>query len=219
MKLDYYTSDGLLNANKEFDKILYQLKLDKNKGNQALKDVIIAQQSNKRQGNASTKTRAEVSGSGKKPWKQKGTGMARHGSKRSPIWRGGGVAHGPRPSKIYTKKINKKVKLLALKRIFLNRINENCIKIISNFDINNYKSKNLYSIILKIFPNISKNILLIDHIINSQMILSSKNLKNINYKKYSFVNVLDFLKYKNILMTEDSLLKFINERIKININN
>ena len=105
MKLEVYTTDGGNSKKKEF--AIPELEGDK--GLYALKQIILAYQANQRQGCASTKTRAEVRGSGKKPWRQKGTGMARAGSRRSPIWRGGGITFGPRP-RDYSQRLNKKMK-------------------------------------------------------------------------------------------------------------
>jgi large subunit ribosomal protein L4 len=92
-------------------------------------EVVTAQLAAARQGNASTKTRGEVAGGGAKPWRQKGTGRARHGSSRSPIWVGGGVAHGPRPRK-YTKRVNKKVKRVALQSALTDRANLDAVVVV-----------------------------------------------------------------------------------------
>lgn len=92
-----------------------------------LSEVVRAELSNLRQGNAHTKNRGEVSGGGKKPWKQKGTGRARHGSSRSPIWKGGGVTHGPRNTINWHLKINKSARICALKTIMQDRLNDECV--------------------------------------------------------------------------------------------
>jgi large subunit ribosomal protein L4 len=110
MKAPLFTKEGKENGTVELPKTVFDIPLNTN----MLHDVVVAMQSNARAGNAHTKMRGEVSGTGKKPWRQKGTGRARHGSTRSPIWVGGGIAHGPRSEKDYSKKINKKVKRKAL---------------------------------------------------------------------------------------------------------
>ena len=104
MKLKVFNNDGSANGEGDFDIPVFE----DGKGLQAVKEVVVAQAANIRQGSANTKTRGEVRGGGKKPWRQKGTGRARAGSSRSPIWVGGGVVFGPKP-RDYSKKINKKV--------------------------------------------------------------------------------------------------------------
>src|SRR6187200_2646105 len=113
---------------------------DKRKGMQALHDTVVAYRANRRQGNASTKSRAEVAGSGKKLWRQKGTGRARMGSVRSPIWRGGGVVWGPKP-RDYSKKILPKVKSLAFRKALTFRIEDGDVLVTSRFAIADGKTK------------------------------------------------------------------------------
>ena len=107
---------------------------------QAVKEVVVAHQANARQGTHSTKTRGEVRGGGKKPWRQKGTGRARAGSIRSPLWPGGGVVFGPKP-RDYTKKINAKVKALAFSRALFDRATAGEIEVIEQFEVNPVKTK------------------------------------------------------------------------------
>src|SRR4051812_3970940 len=105
------------------------------KGHHAIHTTVVAYQANRRSGTACTKNRSEVSGSGKKPWRQKGTGRARIGSVRAPHWRGGGVVFGPRP-RDYTKKINKKVKQLALRAAITARIGDGDILVVPSLQVN-----------------------------------------------------------------------------------
>lgn len=114
MKLKTYNQNGEESNSVELSDTIFGLPWNGN----LVQQVVVSQQSNVRQGTAHTKTRREVSGGGKKPWRQKGTGRARHGSTRSPIWVGGGVAHGPRTEKNYHKKINKKMAKKALYTVF-----------------------------------------------------------------------------------------------------
>jgi large subunit ribosomal protein L4 len=113
---------------------------EKRKGLQALHETVVAYRSNRRQGNASTKTRADVAGSGKKLWRQKGTGRARMGSARSPIWRGGGVVWGPKP-RDYSKKILPKVKTLAFRKALSCRIEDGDVLVTSDLSIADGKTK------------------------------------------------------------------------------
>nr|YP_009193385.1 ribosomal protein L4 [Nitzschia sp. IriIs04]BAT70310.1 ribosomal protein L4 [Nitzschia sp. IriIs04] len=153
---------------------------------------------------SSTKTKSEVKGGGRKPWKQKGLGRARVGSIRSPLWRGGGITFGPKPKKI-SLKINKKEKQLALQILFYNR--KNNILIIKDIEnhFNEIKTKNC----LKLFNNfnidINKKILIIvsKNLINLK--LSVKNLKNVKLVSFLNLNVLNLLKYKQIIMSLSSL--------------
>ena len=130
MKLTVFSSDGKTSSEKDFADIP---SFEGDKGLQAVKEVIVAINANNRQGTHSTKTRGEVRGGGKKPWRQKGTGRARAGSIRSPLWSGGGVVFGPKP-RDYSKKINAKVKQLAFSRALFDRVVANEIAVIEQFD-------------------------------------------------------------------------------------
>jgi len=206
MKFKYYLPDGTLKGEKEYENIP---EFSDNKGIHALRNVILAYQSNLRQGNASTKSRAQVKGTGKKPWRQKGTGMARHGSKRSPIWRGGGVAFGPN-SRNHYQKINKKVKLLGLKRAFWDFINEGFIGVIESLIVNELKTKSFISILNNIKPKFSKNILFIDSCFEKKVMLSARNISNIFMINLSSLSAWYFVRFKNIIITERAINKFLN---------
>lgn len=157
-----------------------------------------------RQGNASTKTRAEVSGSGKKLWRQKGTGRARIGSIRSPLWRHGGTVHGPKPRK-YDLKINKKEKREALRMAFSQKIKENNLIIIDSMKLENPKTKELTTKLSNF--NLKKSILLVDVDSNKELKLASRNLKKINCLFVNSINAYEVLKHKNLIISKDAILK------------
>nr|UAD88882.1 ribosomal protein L4 [Gracilariopsis chorda] len=168
--------------------------------------ALIQQLHNCRQGNANTKTRSEVQGGGKKPWKQKGTGRARAGSIRSPLWKGGGVIFGPRTIK-YKKKINKKEKKLALRIMLYNKfkntvvieyITDNLQKPSTKFIIKTLKNYNLN-------VNKQKNILIIVRKKTYNLYLSTRNLQNVELIAANHLNIVSLLKADNILMTTDAL--------------
>lgn len=174
--------------------------------------VVKAYRASRRQGTHATKTRAMVSGGGKKPIKQKGTGGARQGSSRSPLMPGGGVAHGPQP-RSYTEKINHKVKSVALKSALKDRFDNNKIYVIDNFNCLEPKTKKILEIFkaLKIEPGHSgdrKTVLLSDlQSSNNFLYLSAKNIKGVSVISPTLVNAEDILKHELLLISEKAWSK------------
>src|SRR3954468_16315132 len=156
MKLTVFSSDGKTSSEKDFADLPV---FEGDKGLQAVKEVIVAINANNRQGTHSTKTRGEVRGGGKKPWRQKGTGRARAGSIRSPLWSGGGVVFGPKP-RDYSKKINAKVKALAFSRALFDRVSAGEIVVIEGFVSAQSKTKAISKVLGLIAPK--GRILLVD---------------------------------------------------------
>ena len=165
--------------------------------------VVRWQLASKRAGSASTKTRAEVSGGGKKPWKQKGLGRARSGSNRSPIWRGGGVTFGPKP-KDWSFSLPKKVRKQAIKSALSHKYNENEIYVLDNFELPEIKTKQVVSFLKKF--DITKCLILIDEK-NENLTKSSNNLKDVKVLKNDGINVYDLLNFKHLVITKSSLEK------------
>jgi large subunit ribosomal protein L4 len=174
-------------------------------------EVVVSMQSNARSGSAHTKDRGEVRGGGKKPWKQKGTGRARHGSRRSPIWTGGGVAHGPRNEKDYAKKINKKVRAKALAITLSKKFADGEVIFVDSLAYGAPKAaeakKNFVAIAKgsgnEAMAKKRKNaalVVLAERDENAE--LSFRNFGNIEVKPVKDINPVDLLTYKYIVMTE-----------------
>ena len=174
MKLKLFKSDGTEAGEHE---IANFPELEEGKGNDALRQVILAVRANKRQGNASTKLRSEVAGSGKKIYRQKGLGVGRAGDKRAPQRRGGGIVFGPKP-RSYSQKLNKKVKKLAFKRALIDQADSMNLIVIEDFSIDSPKTKILNGIITKIVPD-SKKVLLVSDEHNPMNRRYSEKKKNI----------------------------------------
>lgn len=186
------------------------LKISENKGMYIIHRALIQQLNCKRQKIANTKTRSEVRGGGQKPWKQKGTGKARAGSIRSPLWRGGGVIFGPKSQK-YKIKINKKEKKLALRTTIYNKFKNTFIVDIDNFT-NNLNKPNTKFIIQKINNlgiNINKKskILIIIANQNYNLYLSIRNLQNIDLINANQINLFQILKAEKLIITTSALDK------------
>jgi large subunit ribosomal protein L4 len=199
MKLKVYSSDGSSSQEADFNQIE---SFEGNRGRQALKEVIVAHRANARQGTHSTKTRAEVSGGGKKPYRQKGTGNARAGSVTSPIWSGGGVVFGPKP-RDYSKKINKKVKSLALRRILFDRATKGDIDVIESFDVQEPKTAAASRIIRGIAPK--GRVLLVEERFTDNAILAARNLRDVDLAESASVNTLALAGYSKIIFTRKAL--------------
>src|SRR5471030_1349151 len=148
MKLTVFNSDGTTSSEKDFAGLPT---FEGDKGLQAVKEVVVAIMANNRQGTHSTKTRGEVRGGGRKPWRQKGTGRARTGSIRSPLWGGGGVVFGPKP-RDYSKKINGKVKNLAFSRALFDRASAGEIAVIEQFVVAPAKTRIVHQLVGLIAP-------------------------------------------------------------------
>jgi len=182
------------------DKYNFKLNILEDSGNYLIHRDILRHQISQKQGTVSTKTRSEVRGGGKKPWKQKGTGRARAGSSRSPLWRGGGVTFGPKPKRT-TLKLNKKERNLALQTLFYNKRNN--ISVIGELEslINEPKTK-VFCDICKIYNlDLNQKILLVVSKKTLSLKLSTQNLKNVELISASNLNTLSLLKAKQILLT------------------
>lgn len=177
--------------------------------NDLVHQIVVSQQSNKRQGNAHTKDRGEVRGGGKKPWRQKGTGRARHGSTRSPIWIGGGVTFGPRNTKNYKKIVPKKMKRKALFMVLSQKVKDNQVFILDKLEFDKIKTKKAFDIIQNLKGKIKEfekgSILIALSEKNDSIILSFRNIPKIQTIQAKDLNALDLLKYKYLILTKDSI--------------
>jgi large subunit ribosomal protein L4 len=171
--------------------------------------VVVSQMANKRRPIAHTKTRAEVSGGGRKPWPQKGLGRARHGSIRSPLWRHGGVTFGPRKEKIFKKKIPQKMKRKALFMVLSQKLKDEELLLVDKLKIEKPKTK-LFFEILKKLPLKKINALIALPKLDKNLILASRNIPKIKTLLAKDLNCLDLLSFKYLILPVDSI-KVIKE--------
>ena len=160
--------------------------------------AVVQQIANNRQGTQKAKTRSEVSGGGRKPWRQKGTGHARQGSTRSPQWTGGGTVFAPVP-RDYTFKMNKKEKRLALKSVLTSRVQENKLVVLDELKFDGIKTKNMKAVLDSL--NVSKALVVINE--NDQnVVLSARNIADVKTALTNTINVFDILKYNTVVVTK-----------------
>ena len=169
-----------------------------------VKKALDLQLASLRQGTHKTKTRAEVSGGGKKPWKQKGTGRARQGSIRAPQWRGGGIVFGPVP-RSYAYKLNKKVRRLALKSALSTKVVENEIVVLDALAFEAPKTKEMISVLGAL--NITSKALVVTAEENTTVELSTRNIPGVKVLSVAQLNVLDLLDATKLVITQDALNK------------
>ena len=160
--------------------------------------AVVAQLANKRQGTQKAKTRAEVSGGGKKPWRQKGTGHARQGSTRAPQWTGGGVVFAPTP-RDYTIKLNKKEKRAALKLALTSRVNESKFIVVDELKFDEIKTKKFQAVMNNL--KVSKALIVLDEGSDNAAI-SARNIPTVKTAKVNTINVYDILKYNTVVATK-----------------
>ena len=163
--------------------------------------AVLQQLANNRQGTQKAKTRGEVRGGGKKPWRQKGTGHARQGSTRAPQWKGGGVVFAPTPRE-YSFKLNKKEKRAALKSALTSRVNEKKFYVIDELTMNAPKTK-VFDAVLKAL-NLNKALVVLDEI-DDNVILSARNIPDVKTAQVNSINVFDILKYDSMLITKSAV--------------
>jgi len=195
MKFKYFKSDGAESGEKDVDFPT----LEDGKGIDALRQCVIAVHANQRQGNASTKVRSEVSGSGKKIYRQKGLGVGRAGDKKAIQRRGGGVIFGPRP-RSYNQKLNKKIKLLALKRALIDQATSENILLIEDWKVSEPKTKLVQSLISKVVPN-GKKILAVDESFDQQFTLAARNLSVAKLGRAQDLSPLDVVQSDQIILS------------------
>lgn len=198
MKLKVYSSDASKSSEQEFNFPTFE----GDRGLQAVKEVVVAHRANARQGTRSTKTRGEVRGGGKKPWNQKGSGRARAGSSRSPLWSGGGVVFGPRP-RDFSKKINNKVKALAFSRALFDRAVAGDIDVIEAFSPAQPKTKLMGKVVRTIAPK--GKVLLVDAPFTAEASRAARNLDRVALQEANKLNTLDLVQYSRIVVSSKAL--------------
>ena len=169
-------------------------------------EVFIAQTNNQREPWADTKNRGEVSGGGKKPWQQKGTGRARHGSIRSPIWKGGGVTFGPLTIRNYHTKINKQTRRLAVRMCLSDKVANSVLWILQDFSFAEAKTK-MFVNLLKLFPGKSKKFLVLTAGKDEKVMRMTKNLTNIKTVRAEDVNVMDLINWDGVIASQEAVKK------------
>ncbi len=163
--------------------------------------AVVQQLANKRQGTQSAKTRAEVSGGGRKPWRQKGTGHARQGSTRAPQWKGGGVVFAPKP-RDYSFKMNKKEKALAIKSALTSRVNEAKFFVLDDLSFSEIKTKQMKAVLDNL--KVEKALLVLDKK-DQNVELSARNLPKVRTVQSNSINVYDILKYDTMVLTKSAV--------------
>ena len=166
--------------------------------------AVVAHLANRRQGTQSAKTRAEVRGGGRKPWKQKGTGRARQGSIRAVQWVGGGVAFAPKPRN-YSIKVNAKERRLALKSALTSRVNESKFIVLDSLELAEIKTKAMANVLEAL--KLNKALILTEGEASKNVMLSAKNIQGIKTAAVNNINVYDILKYDTFVVTKDALNK------------
>ena len=158
---------------------------------------------NQRQGTQSTKTRAEVRGGGRKPWRQKGTGRARQGSIRAPQWIKGGIALGPKP-RTYKYAIPKKMRQLAFKSVLTSKVQEGKLVVVDKLDLKEIKTKEMVKVLNNL--KVSKTLIMLEEK-NLNVQASSRNIENVKTTLVNTINIFDLLKYDSLVMTEEAVKK------------
>ena len=199
-KIDVYDVDGKKVKSMDLKEEVFGIKPNE----AVVHSVLINYLANQRQGTQNTKTRSEVRGGGRKPWRQKGTGRARQGSIRAPQWIKGGIALGPKP-RSYKYRVNKKEKALAIRSLLSSKILENSLVVVDKFEFPEIKTKQVVSAIKNLKVE-GKTLIMIPEK-DEKVQKSARNIENVRTISVSTINVFDLLKYKNLIVTVDTVKK------------
>ena len=200
MKLKVFKADGSSSTEKDFP---HFPEFEGDRGIATLRQVVIAQQANKRQGNASTKTRAEVAGSGKKLFRQKGSGTARQGSRRVPHQRHGGVAHGPKP-RDYSQKTNRKMRQLAFQSSLFDRASAGGLSVIEDLAVEAPKTKIFNNVLKNVYPKRCK-VLVVDDTFEENTAYAARNIQGVSLAESGDLSVLDIVKFQNVIVSSKAI--------------
>jgi large subunit ribosomal protein L4 len=184
------------------EKAKIQLIADGSKGSQAVHDLVVAYQANRRSGTAQAKTRGEVRGTGKKMYRQKGTGGARHGDRKAPIFVGGGVAFGPR-NRSYAKTVSRKVRTLALRRVLGEKINEGVVHSVKSFEVDSGKTKDIVTAIREITD--AARVIIVGKSFSEETYRAERNLTWALLQTAENVNVEELLFWGDVIIVDDAL--------------
>ena len=196
-KVSVYNIEGKVVGDMELNDAVFGVEVNTHLVHQA----VVLQLANKRQGTQSAKTRSEVSGGGRKPWRQKGTGHARQGSTRSPQWTGGGIVFAPKP-RDYSFKMNKKEKNLALKSVLTTKVAENKFIVVDGLSFDEIKN------MVNVLKNLEvKKALVVTDDDNKNVTLSSRNIPGVKTAFTNTINVYDILKYDKMVVAKDVISK------------
>jgi len=174
--------------------------------------AVVARLANKREGNASTLTRSEVRGGGRKPWRQKGLGRARAGSIRSPLWRGGGVIFGPKP-RDYSKKLNKKEKLLAYISVFTSHYQNGSLKFIKDFSLDSHKTKDFLNFARPYLEGLKGRKVFVVSDYDKNLLLATRNLPDVEIMNSNSLDILPLFYANNVFIFEKAALS-LDEKYK-----
>ena len=184
--------------------------IENGRGTQAVHDTVVAYMANKRSGTACAKTVGEVAGTNRKPWRQKGTGRARAGSFRSPLWAGGGVVFGPRP-RDFSKKVNAKTKQLSLRKALSERLKAGDVLVMADFKLSSAKTKDFIAVLSKL--DVKGSALVVVGELDNNLRLASRNVARVEVTGADFLHTYQVLKSDKLLMTKSAFEK-LEARLK-----
>lgn len=196
-KVSVYNMEGSQVGDMELNDAVFGVEVNEHLVHMA----VVSQLANNRQGTQSAKTRSEVSGGGKKPWKQKGTGHARQGSTRSPQWTGGGVVFAPKP-RDYSFKLNKKERRIALKSALSSKVSENKFIILDELKLDEVKTKKFAAVLNNL--KVEKALVVLNDN-DKNVVLSAKNIPSVKTTLTNTINVYDILKYDTVVIVKDAV--------------
>ena len=199
-KIDVYNVDGKKVSDVELKEEIFGIIPNEN----VVHSVVVNYLANQRQGTQSTKTRAEVRGGGKKPWRQKGTGRARQGSIRAPQWIKGGIALGPKP-RSYKYTVNKKEKRLAIKSVLSSKVIEKELTVVDKLELKEIKTKSMVKALTAL--KVEGKTLIIVPEKNTNVVMSARNIEGVKTITANNINVFDLLKYNNLILPVDTVKK------------